>query len=390
MALVLSSAAAITVVASGPANAQFNSCTYDSTSHTVTATLTSATRGRLVVGPGGAIQSGDDAGTTATSCGTATVTNTNTINVTGYSDAEQVIIDLRGGAFAPGFTAESGSSSEIEFNINLGSVPSSWAAAATERLVIVGGNGADHVSVVCATAVTCGNRRVNLNADETTGVDFDVTLAGTGFGSPGVEFDLGDGNDTIDTDPPGSVQAAFPLTEIGGAGADLLEGGAGPDTIIGGAGADTIHAGPGDDQVNADDGTADSVDCGPGVDVASLDSSDSSTGCEVGPVPDTTAPDTAILKKPKKTVTHARVTIAFTSNEPGSSFQCKANGDRVKKKLRKFAACSSPVVYKHLLPGRYAVQVRAIDAAGNVDASPARVRFTRVLPQHHHHHHHHG
>jgi hypothetical protein len=64
------------------------------------------------------------------------------------------------------------------------------------------------------------------------------------------------------------------------------------------------------------------------------------------------------------------VRFEFTSSENASKFECKL--DR-----KPFRSCSSPF-RKKVKVGRHKFQVRAIDAAGNVDGSPARVRFKRV------------
>jgi hypothetical protein len=61
--------------------------------------------------------------------------------------------------------------------------------------------------------------------------------------------------------------------------------------------------------------------------------------------------------------------FSFTSSEPGSSFECKLG-------KRAFKPCSSPKKYKHLSAGKHKFQVRAVDATGNVDASPAKRKFT--------------
>ncbi|HVO52781.1 MAG TPA: hypothetical protein VMT37_00055 [Solirubrobacterales bacterium] len=66
----------------------------------------------------------------------------------------------------------------------------------------------------------------------------------------------------------------------GGAGADRLIGGDGDDCIDGGAGRDRISGGDGDDRISARDGFADVVDCGPGEDVATVDSKDTVRNCE--------------------------------------------------------------------------------------------------------------
>jgi large repetitive protein len=67
------------------------------------------------------------------------------------------------------------------------------------------------------------------------------------------------------------------------------------------------------------------------------------------------------LKKKKK---KAKVTFEFTSSDPSSSFQCSLD-DQVLK-----VPCSSPYKIK-VKKGKHDFEVRAIDAAGNVDPTPA-------------------
>ena len=81
--------------------------------------------------------------------------------------------------------------------------------------------------------------------------------------------------------------------------------------------------------------------------------------------PDTTAPNTQIRRVKVKGKT---VRIRFRSTEAGSRFRCKL--DR-----RKARPCSSPKIYRNLRRGRHVVRISAIDAAGNVDRTPARARF---------------
>ena len=79
---------------------------------------------------------------------------------------------------------------------------------------------------------------------------------------------------------------------------------------------------------------------------------------------DTVAPNATITKKSVGAITSLRnATFSFISNEAGM-FECSLDG-------RKFAACVSPVTTPLLSFGRHTFQVRAVDAAGNVDASPA-------------------
>ena len=81
---------------------------------------------------------------------------------------------------------------------------------------------------------------------------------------------------------------------------------------------------------------------------------------------DTTAPDTTVTQQPKSKVTKKKVKIEFTSNEAGATFECDT-GDG-------FKPCTSPLEVKSK-KGRNSVQIRARDAAGNVDTSPAVVTW---------------
>jgi subtilisin-like proprotein convertase family protein len=66
----------------------------------------------------------------------------------------------------------------------------------------------------------------------------------------------------------------------GGPGKDVIYGGDGADTLTGGTGADTIYGGPGDDHILADDGRADTIDCGTGRDRVDADREDVLISCE--------------------------------------------------------------------------------------------------------------
>lgn len=84
-------------------------------------------------------------------------------------------------------------------------------------------------------------------------------------------------------------------------------------------------------------------------------------------VTDVTAPDTKITKKPKTGFKRSSK-VKFASNEAGVTFECKVDS-------KKFKPCSSPLKLKNLRFGKHQIQVRAIDAAGNVDGSPARANW---------------
>jgi subtilisin-like proprotein convertase family protein len=87
---------------------------------------------------------------------------------------------------------------------------------------------------------------------------------------------------------------------------------------------------------------------------------------------DTTAPQTKLTERPHRT-TSRKALFKFESSEARSTFQCKLNRGA-------WSSCSSPVTLKHLRYGRLRFKVRAIDAAGNLDNTPARARWRVVHP----------
>jgi uncharacterized delta-60 repeat protein len=91
-------------------------------------------------------------------------------------------------------------------------------------------------------------------------------------------------------------------------------------------------------------------------------------------------PETTITKGPKKKTTKSKAKLTFTSDEPGSTFECLLKGKKVKKKLKKFKPCSAKAKYKKLALGNKQFQVRATDPAGNVDPTPAKKKW-KVKPK---------
>jgi Ca2+-binding RTX toxin-like protein len=89
------------------------------------------------------------------------------------------------------------------------------------------------------------------------------------------------------------------------------------------------------------------------------------------PPSDATAPDTTITNGPPSKTGKTTVKFAFSSSEPDSTFECKLD-------KRAFEPCSSPKKAKRLDEGKHKFEVRAIDAAGNVDPSPAKDKFKVV------------
>ncbi len=85
---------------------------------------------------------------------------------------------------------------------------------------------------------------------------------------------------------------------------------------------------------------------------------------------DTDPPETTLTAKPKSKVKtkrkSAKVTFAFSSDE-GGSFECALD-------KASYAPCSSPLTLK-AKKGKHTFSVRAMDAAGNTDATPATATF---------------
>jgi hypothetical protein len=80
---------------------------------------------------------------------------------------------------------------------------------------------------------------------------------------------------------------------------------------------------------------------------------------------DTTAPTTSIgTGGPEETTTSTSATFNFFSNESSATFECSLDGAA-------FTACASPKEYTGLAAGAHEFRVRATDAAGNTDATPA-------------------
>jgi hypothetical protein len=84
---------------------------------------------------------------------------------------------------------------------------------------------------------------------------------------------------------------------------------------------------------------------------------------------DATAPQTTLGSRPASKTTASAATFRFAANEAASAFECKLDAGR-------FVPCTSPKRYARLRRSRHTFSVRAIDAAGNRDATPASHRWT--------------
>ena len=84
---------------------------------------------------------------------------------------------------------------------------------------------------------------------------------------------------------------------------------------------------------------------------------------------DTIAPDTTLDSTPAAATQDTTPTFAFSSPEPGTTFQVRLNGGS-------WTPATSPLTLGPLAENTYTLDVRATDVAGNVDASPASFIFT--------------
>ena len=93
------------------------------------------------------------------------------------------------------------------------------------------------------------------------------------------------------------------------------------------------------------------------------------------PPPDTTAPETSISSGPSGTTRSTSANFEFVASEAVSGFECSLDGAA-------FAACASPKAYSGLTSKAHSFRVRAVDQAGNVDATPSVRNWTvdTVLP----------
>jgi hypothetical protein len=86
---------------------------------------------------------------------------------------------------------------------------------------------------------------------------------------------------------------------------------------------------------------------------------------------DTTPPETTIEAAPVGTIAAAEATVEFGADGPGT-FECRLDSAETED----WSPCSSPATFADLADGTHRIEVRAVDAAGNVDPTPAAAEFT--------------
>jgi hypothetical protein len=238
----------------------------------------------------------------------------------------------------------------------------------TPTVLIDGGSGFDSVMIdysvftnpsTVALAVT----DTLIGATTTAGIEaYDVTAADGGradsvdsrFYSGRVGFHGRAGNDTF----------------RGGPGADVADLGLGNDVVDPGPGSDFVLVGEGDDSVVTRDGFGDVVECGPGNDTVTADRADVLSGCENVDLP---APETSRVDGPKKVTKGTKAFYLFAASVTSATFECQVDTGA-------FKPCASPfkVRTKKLKIGKHTLTVRAVQPAGNADATPSTFKFKVV------------
>ena len=103
----------------------------------------------------------------------------------------------------------------------------------------------------------------------------------------------------------------------------------------------------------------------PSTGTATPSTSPSQPGATASTTPeDTTPPETSLSEE---FPAGDAASFSFSANEP-ASFTCSLDGAA-------YTSCDSPTRYSDLDPGWHTFAVRATDAAGNVDPSPAETRW---------------
>jgi Ca2+-binding RTX toxin-like protein len=265
---------------------------------------------------------------------------------------------------------------------------------------MVGGDGNDlflSVSICDEEVLRGGTGRDNASWARLTGEGVEARLDQGLAGQPGSGGAVACPGDEFDT-----------LQEIedleGSVSADVFFGDAGPNQLLGHPGPDTYFALAGADSILANSADSDPlIDCGEGTDSALIDiphpgeyEDAAPVGCETvrqaapnnfrtvtqlppPPRPPVLPPPPHDRKPPQTRITagparllfaagrHRRVVFRFASSERGSTFRCKLDA-------RPYRRCTSPHAFV-VGRGAHAVRIAAVDAAGNVDRTPALFRF---------------
>ncbi|HYU60829.1 MAG TPA: glycine-rich protein [Solirubrobacterales bacterium] len=234
-------------------------------------------------------------------------------------------------------------------------------ASLESRLLLAAGGGGAAAFVAGGAGGDAGEAGSDSNDGSANGGQPGDASAGGAGGSGGTGPDGGSGS----------------LGQGGVGGTSIDDGGGGGGGLYGGGG------GEGSDIVGpagggGGGGGSNLVPAGGSASIASGPPQVAITYQEPAPQPepespaDTAPPDVTITKGPKAKTKRTTASFEFESSEPGSTFECrKLRTDKPHTQSHPFQPCGSPKTYTDLRHGRRLFEVRATDAAGNTDPTPA-------------------
>jgi hypothetical protein len=186
-------------------------------------------------------------------------------------------VTLSGG---PGNDTLSGTN--VRLNTSGGPGDDSLAGAGTNADALAGDDGDDFFTNITGPDAVDGGAGVDTASFAGQTGAMAVSLDDQANDGPAGSGAVGDVRSSVEN----LIGGAAADTLVGSQAPNRLEGGAGNDVLRGNGGADVLLGEAGDDTIEARDGIADSIDCGPGSDTASVDPSDSVAGCERVMLPD--------------------------------------------------------------------------------------------------------
>jgi Ca2+-binding RTX toxin-like protein len=216
-----------------------NTCTYDPQTRKVTVTA-SIDNSQIVVQRQGnqiVLLGGIDCG--------ATRFNTDKIVIQDVPnhDLDAFVVEAEG-RLAPGHENEPGGSDEIEIKVNLGNGSNSFDAKA----------GLGVVDDDFRLGTMNFNAKINLNAEEQTGLDADITITGQW---DYVVLESFPGNDRVDLGGGAGTGSRYTGSETyvhAGDGRDVVLGGPGPDNLNGHDQKDRLEGKNGEDNLDGGNG----------------------------------------------------------------------------------------------------------------------------------------
>ena len=245
-----------------------------------------------------------------------------------------------------------------------------WTVDTSAPAVAIAGSPADGATTSSTTAaftVTADPGTRSCTLDGAPVADCDAPISGLGPGAHTFVAEVTDAGGTGSASRSWTVDTSDPVVTIAGEPADGATTASG--TALFNATADEPAA-----LTCALDGATRA--CGAAIagladgehtfSATAVDAAGNSGGATRTWTVDTVAPNTGITGGPAEgAATDASAAFTFVSTEAGASFACRLDGGA-------WAPCTTPHLLEGLANGEHVFEVRAGDAAGNTDATPAR------------------